>query len=107
MTLYRGSNQDHGQEKEMQKKSKWLFEEDLQIAEKRRDAKGNQMVKPQKYDAQPQMLHMKNDFLTLVSQQENKRCQELEANTKTERKRNLENVNFHCNLGTNAKSKGQ
>ena len=25
------------------KKSKWLFEEDLQIAEKRREAKGNQM----------------------------------------------------------------
>ena len=88
-------------------KAKWLSEEALQIAEKRRDAKGNQMIKPQKYDAQPRLLHMKNDFLTLVSQQENKLCQELEANTKTERKRNLENVNFHCNLGTHAKSKGQ
>ena len=34
-----GSDQDHPQEKEMQK-SKWLSEEALQIAEKRREAKG-------------------------------------------------------------------
>ena len=34
-----GSDQDHPQEKEMQK-AKWLSEEDLQIAEKRREAKG-------------------------------------------------------------------
>ena len=34
-----GSDQDHPQEKEMQK-TKWLSEEALQIAEKRRKAKG-------------------------------------------------------------------
>ena len=34
-----GSDQDHPQEKEMQK-AKWLSEEALQIAEKRREAKG-------------------------------------------------------------------
>ena len=34
-----GSDQDHPQEKEMQKE-KWLSEEALQIAEKRREAKG-------------------------------------------------------------------
>ena len=34
-----GSDQDHAQEKEM-KKAKWLSEEALQIAEKRREAKG-------------------------------------------------------------------
>ena len=34
-----GSDQNHTQEKEMQK-AKWLFEEALQIAEKRREAKG-------------------------------------------------------------------
>ena len=34
-----GSDQDHPQEKEMQK-GKWLSEEALQVAEKRRDAKG-------------------------------------------------------------------
>ena len=34
-----GSDQDHPQEKEMQK-GKWLSEEALQIAEKRREAKG-------------------------------------------------------------------
>ena len=34
-----GSDQDHPQEKEM-KKAKWLSEEALQIAEKRREAKG-------------------------------------------------------------------
>ena len=35
----RGSDQDHPQEKEMQK-AKWLSEEALQIAEKRREVKG-------------------------------------------------------------------
>ena len=39
MTLYRGSDQDHPQEKEMEKEKKWLSEEALQIAEKRREAK--------------------------------------------------------------------
>ena len=34
-----GSDQDHPQEKEMQK-GKWLSKEVLQIAEKRKDAKG-------------------------------------------------------------------
>ena len=34
-----GSDHDHPQEKEMQK-GKWLSEEDLQIAEKRREVKG-------------------------------------------------------------------
>ena len=34
-----GGDQDHPQEKEMQK-AKWLSEEALQIAEKRREAKG-------------------------------------------------------------------
>ena len=34
-----GSDQDHLQEKEMQK-GIWLSEEDLQIAEKRRETKG-------------------------------------------------------------------
>ena len=34
-----GSDQDHPQEKEMQK-AKWLSEEALQIAVKRREAKG-------------------------------------------------------------------
>ena len=34
-----GSDQYHPQEKEMQK-GKWLSEEDLQIAEKRREVKG-------------------------------------------------------------------
>ena len=39
MTLYRGSDQDHPQGKKC-KKAKWLSEEALQIAEKRREAKG-------------------------------------------------------------------
>ena len=34
-----GSDQDHPQEKEIQK-AKWLSEEDLHISEKRREAKG-------------------------------------------------------------------
>ena len=36
-----GSDQDHLQEKEM-KKSKWLSEEALQIAEKRKEVKGKE-----------------------------------------------------------------
>ena len=39
MTLVGGSDCDHSQEKEM-KKAKWLSEEALQIAEKRREVKG-------------------------------------------------------------------
>ena len=39
MTLYRGSDQDHPQGKKC-KKAKWLSEEALEIAEKRREAKG-------------------------------------------------------------------
>ena len=38
MILCRGTYQDHPQKKKC-KKAKWLFEEDLQIAEKRREAK--------------------------------------------------------------------
>ena len=38
MTLYR-SDQDHSKKKKC-KKAKWLSEEALQIAEKRREAKG-------------------------------------------------------------------
>ena len=36
-----GGNQNHPQEKEMQE-TKWLSEEALQIAEKRREAKGKE-----------------------------------------------------------------
>ena len=39
--LYRGSDQDHLQEKKC-KKAKWLSEEALQIAGKRREAKGKE-----------------------------------------------------------------
>ena len=39
ITFTGGSDQDYPQEKEM-KKAKWLSEEALQIAEKRREAKG-------------------------------------------------------------------
>ena len=35
-----GSDQDHPQENKMQKGKKWLSEKALQIAEKRREAKG-------------------------------------------------------------------
>ena len=39
-----GSDQDHPQEKEMQK-AKWLSEEALQIAEKRKDTKAKEKRK--------------------------------------------------------------
>ena len=40
VTLYRRQEQDNPQEKEMHKKAKWLSEEALQTAVKRREAKG-------------------------------------------------------------------
>ena len=40
VTLYRRQNQNHPQEKKKCKKAKWLSEEALQIAEKRRDVRG-------------------------------------------------------------------
>ena len=39
MTLYRRQGADHPQEKKNAKKAKWLSEETLQIAVKRREAK--------------------------------------------------------------------
>ena len=44
MTLYRRQGSDHPQEKEMQK-AKWLSEESLQIAVKRREAKAKEKRK--------------------------------------------------------------
>ena len=41
MTLYRRQDQDHSQEKEMQK-AKWLSEEALQIAVKKREVKSKE-----------------------------------------------------------------
>ena len=83
-----------------------MVEEDLQIAEKRRAAKGNQMAKQQKYDTVTAVTY-EELFLNISQPAREYTLPELEANTKPGRKRNLENVNFHCNLGINRKSKGQ
>ena len=50
---YGGSDQDHLQEKES-KKVKWLSEESLQIAEKRREAKGK--------GEKERYIHLNTDF---------------------------------------------
>ena len=52
-----GSDQDHPQEKEC-KKAKWLSEEALQIAEKRRQAKGK--GEKERYS------HLNTEFQSLV-----------------------------------------
>ena len=45
-TVQEDRDQDHPQEKEMQKKAKWLSEEALQIPVKRREANGKGKIYP-------------------------------------------------------------
>ena len=74
MTLYRGSDQDHPQGKKC-KKAKWLSEEALEIAEKRREAKGKR--EKERY------THLNAEFLRIVSREKkaflSEQCEEIEG----------------------------
>ena len=99
-----GSDQDHPQEKEIQK-AKWLSEEALQIAEKRKKAKGN--GEKQRYiqlnadsnESQGEAKQRKKAFL-------NDQCKEIEENNTIEKIRDIfkkiGNIKgkFHQKLGT-------
>ena len=77
----RGSDQDHPQEKETQK-GKWLSEEALQIAEKRREVK----VKGEK----ERYTHLiaRRDKKAFLSDQ----CKEIEENNRMGKTRNLKKI---------------
>ena len=72
-----GNDQDHPQEKEMQK-SKWLSEEALQIAEKRRQAKN-------KWEKE-RFTHLNAEFQRIARRDKkaffSNQCKEIEENNK-------------------------
>ena len=73
-------DQDHAQEKEMQK-SKWLFEEALQIAVKRREVKGK--------GEKERYTHLNVEFHRMARRDKkaflNDQCKEIEENNRMER----------------------
>ena len=97
----RGSEQDHTQEKEM-KKAKWLSEEALQIAEKRREAKGKA--------GKERYIHLNAEFQRIVRRNNNAffsdQCKEIEENDRVEKTRALfkkirdTKGTFHAKMGT-------
>ena len=97
----RGRDQDHPQEKEMQK-AKWLSEEALQIAEKRREA--NSKGEKERYthlNAEFQRI-ARTDKKTFLSNQ----CKEIEENNRMGRTRDLfkkirdTKGTFHAKMGS-------
>ena len=75
MTLVGGSDCDHSQEKEM-KKAKWLSEEALQIAEKRREAKDKREKEIYTHlNAELQRIALRDQKVFLSDQ-----CKEIEEN---------------------------
>ena len=84
MTLYRGSDQDHPQGKKC-KKAKWLSEEALEIAEKRREAKGKR--EKERY------THL-NEVFQRIARRDKKafhsgQCKEIEENNRMGKTRDL------------------
>ena len=67
------------------KKAKWLLEEDLQIAEKRREAKGK--------GENERYIHLKVGFQTIERRDKkaflSDKCKEIEENNKMEKTRDL------------------
>ena len=97
-----GGDQNHLQQKEMQKKAKWLSEEALQIAEKRREANGK--GEKERYthlnaEFQRRARTVKKVFLS-------NQCQEIEENNRTGKARYLikkirdTKGTFHAKMGT-------
>ena len=84
MTLYRGSDQDHPQEKKMQK-GKSLSEEALQIAEKRKEVKGK--------GEKERYTHLNAEFQRIARGEKkaflSDQCKEIEENNKMGKTRDL------------------
>ena len=96
-----GSDQDHPQEKEI-KKAKWLSEEALQIAEKRREAKGK--------GEKERYTHLNAEFQRIARRHKkaflSDQCKEIEGNNRMGKNRDLfkkirdtEGI-FHAKMGS-------
>ena len=101
MTLYRRQGSDHPQEKEMQK-AKWLSEESLQIAVKRREAKIKREKERYKHlNAEFQRIARRDKKAFLSNQ-----CKEIEANNRMGKTRDLfkkirdTKGTFHAKMGS-------
>ena len=97
-----GSDQDHPQEKKKYKKVKWLSEEALQIATKRREIKGKgEKDKYTQLNAEFQRI-TRRDKKAFLSDQ----CTEIEENSRTGMSRDLfkkirdTKGTFHAKMGT-------
>ena len=85
MTCIGGSDQDHPQEKEMQKKPNWLSEETLQITEKRREAKDNgEKERYTDFNAESQSIARRDEKAFLSDQ-----CKETKENCRMGKIRDL------------------
>ena len=101
MTFRGGSDQDHPQEKEMQK-AKWLSEEALQIAEKRREAKGK--------GEKETYTHLNAEFQRIARREKksflSEQCKEIEENNRMGKTRDLFKKTrdikgtFHAEMGS-------
>ena len=96
-----GSNQDHPQEKKC-KKSKGLFEEDLQTAMKRREVKGK--------EEKERYTHLNTEFQKIARGDKkaflSDQCKEIEENNRIGKTRDLfkkirdTKGTFHAKMGT-------
>ena len=102
MTLYRRQESRSSPRKRSAKKAKWLSEEALQIAEKRREAKSKGEKERYTYlNAEFQRISRRDKKAFLMDQ-----CKEIEANNRMGKTRNLlkkmrdTKGTFHAKMGT-------
>ena len=99
--MYRRQDQDHPQEKKC-KKAKWLSEEALQIAVKRREAKGK--------GEKERYIHLNAEFQRIARRDKNAflsdQCKEIEENNRMGKIRDLfkkiryTKGTFHAKIGS-------
>ena len=95
-------DQDHPQEKEMKKKAKWLSEEALKIAVKRREVKGK--------GERERYTHLNAEFQRIARRDKKAflgdQCKEIEENNRMGKTRDLfkkirdTKGTFHAKMGT-------
>ena len=102
MTLYRRQGADHPQEKKNAKKAKWLSEETLQIAVKRREVKGK--------GEKERYTHLNAEFQRIAKRDKkvlhSNPCKETGENNRIGKTRDLfkkirdTKRNFHAKMGS-------
>ena len=98
----RSGDQNHPQEEEMQKKTKWLSEEALQRAENRREAKGKGEKERYKHLNAEFQRTARRDKKAFLSDQ----CKEIEENNRMAKTRDLfkkirdTKRTFHAKMGS-------